>query len=111
MSNDLVFFYRSKYWLPQIGYTYCDANGWILEDQSKPSGTIIDNLSNDEIMEQVRKYRNELLQVSDWTQLPDVDLTDSQVLAWKQYRKNLREFPEKIDIVNWTGPNWPIPPE
>lgn len=108
--SDVTFYYRARYWLPQIGFTYCDSNGWILENQTKPTGTIVDNMTDDEIMHEVRKYRNELLASSDWTQLPDVDLTDAQVLAWKNYRKALRDFPSQIDVPNWTGPGWPIQP-
>lgn len=47
--------------------------------------------------------RNYLLQATDWTQLPDVDLTQEQKNAWAAYRQLLREL-----TIN---SNWPAPPE
>lgn len=41
----------------------------------------------------VRSIRNEKLFETDWTQLPDVDLTDTQREKWKEYRQNLRDLP------------------
>lgn len=56
----------------------------------------------------VRKQRNQLLALTDWTQLPDVSLSAEQKEAWAVYRQALR------DITNQTDPEhivWPIPPE
>jgi hypothetical protein len=39
-----------------------------------------------------RAYRNELLQSSDYTQLLDVPLTESEKESWATYRKALREI-------------------
>jgi len=53
-----------------------------------------------------RRVRRQLLEASDWTQLPDVPL--STRAAWADYRQVLRDitdqpgFPEQID--------WPTPP-
>jgi len=44
-------------------------------------------------------YRDSLLLQSDWTQLPDVDLTPAQVAQWRNYRKTLRDLP--------SNPAWP----
>ena len=52
--------------------------------------------------------RNARLQKSDWTQLPDVDLSQAEVSAWATYRQALRNiteqpgYPDNID--------WPIAP-
>lgn len=83
----------------------------ILEDQSTPNGTITDNVPNEEIMNDVRRYRNELLFACDWTQLSDTPLTETQIQQWKIYRQELRDFPEKINLQDWTGPAWPIAPK
>jgi len=49
------------------------------------------------------------LQSSDWTQLPDVPLTDEQRAAWVTYRQELRDVPSQPgfpgDII------WPIAPD
>lgn len=53
----------------------------------------------------VRKKRNELLQSSDWTQLPDVPLITKE--AWSNYRQELRNItiqPNPFNIV------WPEAP-
>lgn len=55
----------------------------------------------------VRAQRNIYLQQSDWTQLGDVTFTPDVDIAWKQYRKKLRE------ITNFTSPDsviWPDMP-
>jgi len=50
--------------------------------------------------------RNYLLQITDWTQLSDVDLTEEEKSAWAVYRAALREI--KFDTPN---PQWPVPPK
>lgn len=47
--------------------------------------------------------RDYLLQATDWTQLPDVNLTEEQKDAWAAYRQELR-------VVTDNG-MWPTPPE
>ncbi len=46
----------------------------------------------DERWMQVRSERNAKLTACDWTQLPDVDLTEEEKLAWKNYRQSLRDI-------------------
>lgn len=59
--------------------------------------------------EPVRNSRNGLLQASDWTQLPDVPLTEKQKAAWAAYRQALRDVPQKqSDPANIA---WPIQPQ
>lgn len=53
----------------------------------------------------IRAKRNQLLQASDWTQLPDVPLATKE--AWASYRQALRDVtlqPDPFNIV------WPTPP-
>jgi len=42
----------------------------------------------------VRESRNQLLADSDWTQLLNAALSDSQVSSWAAYRQALRDLPE-----------------
>jgi hypothetical protein len=44
----------------------------------------------------IRLQRNELLQQSDWTQLPDADLTPEKKLEWTQYRQQLRNLMSSV---------------
>ena len=53
----------------------------------------------------VRIRRNELLQQSDWTQLPDVPLATKE--AWAEYRQALRDITDQPDPFNIV---WPTPP-
>tara|TARA_Y100000034_G_C6663753_1_gene291109 strand:- start:185 stop:520 length:336 start_codon:yes stop_codon:yes gene_type:complete len=57
---------------------------------------------------EVKLKRNNLLAGSDWTQLPDNNLTARQKSAWRSYRKQLRNvtsvFNKPENIV------WPDPP-
>lgn len=53
----------------------------------------------------VKQYRTTLLQLCDWTQLPDAPV---DAAAWAAYRQTLRDFP-----ASWTfGPTvtFPDPP-
>ena len=56
-----------------------------------------------------RAERDTLLSGSDWTQVPDVVLSDSQKAEWKTYRQALRDVPEQggfPDSVIWpTSPD------
>lgn len=47
--------------------------------------------------EQVRQERNLRLTLSDWTQLPDVNLSESQTAAWRSYRQQLRDITDQFD--------------
>lgn len=53
----------------------------------------------------VKFQRNQLLNQSDWTQLPDVTLATKEV--WAAYRQLLRDITLQSDPFNIT---WPTPP-
>lgn len=54
----------------------------------------------------VRKQRNQLLALTDWTQLPDVAIETKE--AWAVYRQALRDITDQTDPEHIV---WPIPPE
>jgi hypothetical protein len=66
-------------------------------------------ITDEQLAEQARNLRHELLSKSDWTQLTDVPLDQSEKNAWTTYRQQLRDvsmqpgFPRTI--------NWPTKPE
>ena len=65
----------------------------------------------DEAMARLRYERDRRLLSCDWTQLPDVPLSASQVQAWRSYRKALRDTPEAVQAQGWDGAvSWPTPP-
>jgi hypothetical protein len=49
---------------------------------------------------EIMGQRNELLQQTDWTMLPDVELTEEQKTEAKIYRQALRDITK-----NYTNPN------
>lgn len=54
----------------------------------------------------VRARRDQLLQASDWTQLPDVPLETKEV--WAAYRQALRDVTEQPDPFNIVWPALPV---
>lgn len=70
---------------------------------------VTDEESRNELARAVKARRNDLLRLSDWTQLADVSLTGDQIASWTVYRQALRDislqvgYPESIV--------WPLPPQ
>lgn len=62
----------------------------------------------DEAAQPIIQTRNQLLSISDWTQIPNNPLTTDQQTAWATYRQELR------DITTQSGYPfnviWPTPP-
>lgn len=72
----------------------------------------IDLLKSNQLKANWLRYRNAELSTSDWTQLPDNNLTDVQRQQWRDYRQLLRDAPaEWPEIVDKTfTPTWPARP-
>lgn len=71
-------------------------------------------------LKEFKSIRDYKLLESDWTQLPDVVLSEEKVNEWRIYRQQLRDLPLLVDdpkpIViafnnNEIHPIWPIPPQ
>ena len=56
----------------------------------------------------VRTNRNELLFQSDWSQIPDNQLTEQKKSEWITYRQELRDVTLQEDPFNI---NWPQKPD
>jgi len=70
---------------------------------------------NIDYLEILKGIRNELLMQSDWTQLPDVQLSEEQKESWRIYRQHLRDLPENVEdpkllVLDLNHPDWPISP-
>jgi len=57
----------------------------------------------------VRSRRDDLLQESDWTQLPDSPLSADSKTAWATYRQQLRDITSQAGFPYSVV--WPTPPE
>ena len=55
----------------------------------------------------MRGQRNMILARSDWTQLPDAPLTNTETANWASYRQALRDITTQADPFNI---NWPVSP-
>lgn len=57
--------------------------------------------------------RNQLLNGSDWTQLPDNPLTAEKKAEWVTYRQLLRDYPPTNNppAIDFDDLVWPTPPE
>tara|TARA_Y100000401_G_scaffold409_1_gene312 strand:- start:676 stop:1104 length:429 start_codon:yes stop_codon:yes gene_type:complete len=56
----------------------------------------------------VRQKRTQLLEESDWTQLPDAQLSTEKVAEWKTYRQALRDLP--ANTSDFTKVTYPAAP-
>jgi hypothetical protein len=70
---------------------------------------------NRDYLEILKNIRNQLLMQSDWTQLPDIQLSEEQKESWRIYRQQLRDLPENIDdpkplVLDMNHPDWPVAP-
>lgn len=55
-----------------------------------------------------RQIRDDLLAMSDWTQLPDVALSDEKKAEWAVYRQQLRDL--NVNGDDPTELDWPTQP-
>lgn len=53
-----------------------------------------ENTTDEQWEEMLRETRDTFLAASDWTQIPDNQLTDDQRLEWASYRQALRDLPD-----------------
>jgi len=58
------------------------------------------------LQKETREKRKELLNSSDWTQVPDAPIANKD--EWKAYRQALRDLPDTI--TNWQNIIWPTIP-
>ena len=63
----------------------------------------------------LRTRRNTALLLSDYTQLPDCNLSDSKKTEWRTYRQALRDLPSDSSAIFEEGRmvevDWPKEPE
>jgi hypothetical protein len=101
--------YRLLVTLPQITVLYADDLGNYY--QIPPEGSDVqDSPPLSQAIDNVRSYRNQLLAESDWTQIADSPLSDTQRAQWRVYRQALRDYPSLVNVALWSAPDWPTPP-
>jgi len=93
--------------LPEFwsSFTYTFDNGiWNIVDQTAYDATVVEQTNKKSV--EVREERNQRLKNSDWTQFPDVVLSDKD--AWTTYRQMLRDVPSQAGFP-WSV-DWPTKP-
>jgi len=68
-----------------------DNNGYVIGADAEGNPISV-KASNETTWEKVRENRNMLLDSSDWTQLPDVTISEEQLIEWRTYRQKLRDI-------------------
>lgn len=96
---------------------YWNGDKWFIDVNLDPISehSRIDDHGVKDYLQLIRDARNKLLMQSDWTQLPDVRLSEEQKESWKIYRKQLRDLPENIEeprllMLDMNHPDWPVAP-
>lgn len=78
-----------------------DSMDWVLTDQA---------MANQFALIMLRIKRDELLTKSDYTQMPDVTLSNQDL--WDNYRQALRDLPQTYaNITSLDDVTWPEPPQ
>jgi hypothetical protein len=58
----------------------------------------IDPPTDAQLETRLRMFRDDLLRLSDWTQLPDSQLSNSKKAEWATYRQALRDLPSTATL-------------
>lgn len=87
---------------PPVGIVQWRNNQWIVLDQY-PQTTI----NTDELAQEVRKQRNQLLADCDWIVIKSLE-TNNDFTDWKIYRQALRDITSQETFPNVV---WPTKPE
>ncbi|MBR9764820.1 MAG: phage tail protein [Rhodobacteraceae bacterium] len=82
-----------------IGWLQDEAGDFVPPSTAAPAAS--------QLWAEVRRRRNDLLTACDWTQLPDVSVTEAERSAWQVYRQALRDITEAEDPA---ALSWPTPP-
>ena len=74
--------------------------------------TRTDKEKADEELFHLRRKRNRLLELSDWSQVADTVLSDTKKTEWQTYRQNLRDITNGLTTVaDIEAVTWPNKPE
>ena len=90
-----------------------DKNGFSKkEDGTISFDYIVVDLNREEALNRlIRQPRAQLLAWSDWTQIPDAQLTKEEKTAWAAYRQELRDMTTVFaDAVSFQDITWPKNP-
>lgn len=61
-----------------------------------PHTAVVPNDMDEYRLNKLRFWRNEFLQECDWTQQPDIPMSDELRAEWATYRQSLRDLPASV---------------
>jgi hypothetical protein len=105
-------YFQMNYWFNKTTMTFekvgLRPNDFATYDFSTNSWT----WPREEILELIRRERNGRLLVTDWTQISDNSLTDSQREQVRVYRQELRDMMTSVgNPATLADVSWPTPPD
>ena len=89
-----------------LDQVYSDVRGFQISRDAQ--GEIVVAWSNSYMWVDIRRERDARLAACDWTQFPDVNLSQEKKDAWNAYRQALRDLP--ASTADPTAVTWPVPP-
>ena len=78
----------------------------VMSQKSRVDSLILGNKPNP-TWNEIRRTRDTLLKMSDWTQAPDSPLSQEKRAEWAAYRQSLRDLPETTDLASIVWPQEP----
>lgn len=79
-----------------------------MSDSDEAQALVIANQRQSNILREARDFQ---LNLSDWTQVPDSPLSDSDKTAWATHRQALRDITSHVDWPNLIHSDWPVAPD
>lgn len=76
-----------------------------------PPGAVEPNDMDEYRLNKLRHKRNQELQACDWTQQPDIPMSDELRASWATYRQALRDLPETVGTPVPETVSFPDSPE
>lgn len=94
-KEKVIYIDDSFYTSEMIGSIYTENEPYFLKKPSPfhfvvDGEYVIDANGIEQFWQAVRTFRNRLLTLTDWTQLPDVKLSEADTQSWLQIRQELR---------------------
>lgn len=100
-NENIVLYLDTMAFIPRGHRFWTEYEAWV-EDGNTPLP--VPTPSSEQLADEARGKRNDLLRECDWTQLADNNLTGLERTAWLAYRQLLREVPQQAgfpDNILW----------
>jgi hypothetical protein len=112
LDSPNVLDYKTNYWNGTAWATRTEApEKWYIWTGSWVESQDLKDIIIGQTMIRIRLLRDTLLAQSDWTQVSDSPLTETDQTSWTTYRQTLRDFPAtQVDVTDFEAIAWPTQP-